>query len=155
MQTAVKTHMNVSEIMTKNPVTVHPDAKLRDALEKMEKANCHHLPVQDANGHVIGILSDRDCRLALNSPYILRERWQDEEIVNNLLVRTMMTPAPVIVEHNANAQEAARLMFTNQISSLPVMRSETLVGIVTRSDILVAFMNMFENGEKPQIETTT
>lgn len=136
--------MNVADIMTAKPVTIDQDKTLRAALETMEHVGCHHLPVTGDSGHLIGIISDRDCRTALNSPYILRERWQDDELVNTLLVRTMMTPAPIVVEPDMPAEEAARLMLKNHISCLPVMRGETLVGIVTTSDILIAFMNMHQ-----------
>jgi acetoin utilization protein AcuB len=136
--------MNVADIMTQKPVTIDQNDTLRKALELMEQVGCHHLPVLGFDGHLVGIISDRDCRTALNSPYILREKWQDDDLVNKLLVRAMMTPAPIVVEPNMNAAEAARLMIKNHISSLPVMRSETLVGIVTTSDILIAFMNMAE-----------
>jgi predicted transcriptional regulator len=59
-----------------------------------------------------------------------------------------MTPAPIIIEPHAPVVQAARLMLVNHISSLPVMRSETLVGIVTKSDILVAFMRYHEGNRK-------
>jgi CBS domain-containing protein len=92
----------------------------------------------------VGVISDRDCRYALNSPFILREKWQDEELTDNLMVRAVMTPAPIIVEPQAPASEAARLMLKHRIGCLPVMRVETLVGIVTRSDMLVAFMTIHQ-----------
>ena len=56
----------------------------------------------------------------------------------------MMTPAPIVIAPDARADEAARMMLKNQISCLPVMRDETLVGIVTRSDFLLAFMNIMQ-----------
>ena len=136
--------MNVSDIMTANPVTIKQHNTLGDALKAMERVGCHHLPVIGHDGHMVGILSDRDCRTALNSPYILREGWQDDDLINKLLVRTIMTPAPIVVEPDTPADEAARLMLKNHINCLPVMRSETLVGIVTTSDILVAFMNIYK-----------
>ena len=141
--------MNVADIMTEKPVTIDQNDTLRKALELMEQLGCHHLPVTGFDGHLVGIVSDRDCRTALNSPYILREKWQDDDLVNKLLVRAMMTPAPIVVEPSMNAAEAARLMMKNHISALPVMRSETLVGIVTTSDILIAFMNMAEGAPPP------
>jgi acetoin utilization protein AcuB len=134
--------MHVSEIMTPKPATIDQDKTLHDALEMMEAIACHHLPVTGFDGHLVGILSDRDCRTALNSPFILRERWQDDELINSLRVRSMMTPAPIVVEPDAPVVEAARLMLRNHINCLPVMRSETLVGILTTSDILIAFTQM-------------
>ena len=146
--------MNVSDIMTQKPTTARLDTTLREALELMEQIGSHHLPVLGTNSHLIGILSDRDCRTALNSPHILRERWQDEDLATHLPVRAMMTAAPIVIAPEADAEEAARLMLTNQISCLPVMRDETLVGIVTRSDILLAFMHLSQRiNYLSQVET--
>lgn len=139
--------------MTEKPVTIRSDKSLRAALELMQEHTIKHLPVLSASGHVVGIVSDRDCRYALNSPYILRDKWQDEKLADSLQVRAVMTPAPIIVEPNAPASEAARLMLTHRIGCLPVMRVETLVGIITRSDILVAFMTIHEHYEKIRKKT--
>lgn len=134
--------MNVSEIMTTQPVTIQPQATLRQALETMQKVGCHHLPVLSRERHLIGILSDRDCRTALHSPYMLHEGWQDQNLIDQLLVGAVMTPAPIVIEPDAFAEEAARLMLVNHINCLPVMRGETLVGIVTSSDVLSAFVRL-------------
>jgi acetoin utilization protein AcuB len=134
--------VNVAEIMTANPVTIPISSTLRQALELMEQIGCRHLPVVSPEDHLIGIVSDRDCRLALNSPHILRERWQDEAVINQTSIAGIMSPAPIITEPDAPAHEAARLMLANNISALPVMRAETLVGIVTTSDLLAAFIHL-------------
>jgi len=136
--------MNVVDIMTTDPIIIPATATLRAALNLMDEHHIMHLPVISKQKHLVGVISDRDCRQALNSPYILRERWQDEELLDKLDVRSFMTPAPIIVEPDAPATEATRLMLTHTIGCLPVMRAETLVGIITRSDILVAFMKMNE-----------
>ncbi len=133
--------LSVSDIMTHNPATIHLDKTLKDALILMESIGCHHLPVLSADGHLVGVLTDRDCRIALNMPATRRERWETEDNAARLRVRAMMTPAPIVVEPNTSADEAARLMLVNHIGCLPVMRGETLVGIITKSDILMAFMN--------------
>lgn len=139
--------MNVVDIMTAEPKTISPKATLRQAIQLMEDHHFMHVPVISRQKHLVGIISDRDCRRAINSPYILRERWQDETLIDSLDVRSVMSPAPIIVEPYAPATEAARLMLTHNIGCLPVMRAETLVGIVTRSDILVAFMQMYSKIE--------
>lgn len=146
--------MNVADIMTAKPTTIHRDASLREALELMERIGCHHLPVLGNDGHLIGVISDRDCRTAINSPYILREQWQDTELVNQLRVRTLMTPAPIVVPPDSSADEAAQLMLKNNISCLPVMRDETLVGIITRTDIVRAFIALHQRRQRiPQDNT--
>jgi len=134
--------MNVSDIMTQNPVTISPGNTLRDALEMMEETNCHHLPVLSSQNHLIGIITARDCRLALRLPDVVREYWQNDESATRLLVRTVMTPAPTVVTPDTTAQEAARMMMRHYVSCLPVMREETLIGIITVSDLLVAFAKM-------------
>jgi len=139
--------MNVVDIMTANPSTIRADKSLRKALELMQSQKIKHLPVISRQGHLLGVLSDRDCRHALNSPFVMRKRWQDEELTIRVQVRSVMTPAPIIIEPHAPADEASRLMLEHRIGCLPVMRGETLVGIITRSDILVAFMNIHRHYE--------
>lgn len=136
--------MNVLDIMTARPVSIRVDKTLRAALELMEEHHCKHLPVLSASGHVVGVLSDRDCRYALNSPFVRRDNWQKDELIDRLPVRAVMSPAPIIIEPDALASEAARLMLTHRIGCLPVMRGETLVGIITRSDVLIAFMTLHQ-----------
>lgn len=140
--------MNVVDIMTANPSTIRADKSLRKALELMESQKIKHLPVISRQGHLLGVLSDRDCRYALNSPFVMRERWQDEDLTIRVQVRSAMTAAPIIIEPHAPANEAARLMLEHRIGCLPVMRGETLIGIITRSDILVAFMNVHRHYEE-------
>lgn len=150
--------MFVADIMTRNPATIAHDATLDVALEIMEQVDCRHLPVLSSDSHLVGILSDRDCRLALNAPNILRERWQDEEIIKHTQIAGIMTPAPIVTEADVSATEVARLMLTHHVSALPVMRGETLIGIVTTSDLLVAFMSLVKRQEafpeEPENSTT-
>ena len=135
-----KSGMNVSEIMTKKPVTVRRNDMLYTALQKMEQAGCHHLPVMSGANHLIGIITDKDCYMALNIPLVEHDRWHENQQARQLRVKDAMTPAPIIVEPSTSAAEAARYMLVNHISCLPVMRGETLVGIITNSDILLAFI---------------
>lgn len=134
--------------MTENPITIRADKSLRAALQVMEDNHVKHLPVISSQGHLVGVVSDRDCRHALNSPFIMRERWQDEELTTRLKVRAVMTAAPIVAEPATSAEELVRLMLHHGIGCLPIMRAETIVGIITRSDILVAFMNIHRHYEQ-------
>jgi CBS domain-containing protein len=140
--------MNVIDIMTANPITIRFERPLRTALELMEQYQIKHLPAVNGLGHVVGVVSDRDCRHALNSPFVTRERWQDEALTNNIQIRAIMSSAPIVIDPHSPAVEAARLMLTHRIGCLPVMNEETLIGILTRSDILIAFMTLQRRADK-------
>ena len=132
--------MNVSDVMTAHPTTISPKATIAQALKTMEEIGCHHLPVISAEKHLIGILSVGDCQQALGKPLTKNSPPHNAPLAGVIRVSLVMTPAPIIVEPDAPAYEAARLMLEHFIGCLPVMRGETLVGIVTRSDLLMAFM---------------
>jgi acetoin utilization protein AcuB len=140
--------MNVSDIMTLKPVTIKQENTIHMALETMARVGCHHLPVIGYDGHVVGILTDKDCRTALE---LAAQHGQDSK---TLLVKTYMTAAPIVVEPDTPADEAARLMLKNHISCLPVMRVETLVGIITVSDLLIAFMNLYKRLHRTDLPAT-
>ena len=137
--------MNTADIMTRNPVTIRSDHTLREALQVMEQNDFHHLPVLSPEDHLVGIITARDCRLALRLPDVVQQYWKDEDLVDHLLVSSVMTVAPIVVEPETHIVESARMLLTNYVSCLPVMRGETLIGIVTVSDILIAFVKMYQS----------
>ncbi len=136
--------MNISEIMTVKPVTIHPANSISDALQRMRSVHCHHLPVLSSQSHLIGILSEYDCQQHLGQiqAEAVDRILDEQELAQKITVQEVMSAAPIVVEPDMTAHQAARLMLTNNIRSLPVMRAETLVGIVTTSDLLIAFMQM-------------
>jgi acetoin utilization protein AcuB len=133
----------VAEVMTRNPVTVAPEAKLGDMLRLMRTHGWRHLPVMQA-GDLIGIVSDRDIRLALNSPVTLHDRGEDDMLLETVTAEGCMTHDPMTIRADAPATEAADLMLTYQFSSLPVMREGALVGIITVSDLLRSYIKLAE-----------
>ena len=133
--------MKVSDIMTERPASVRLHSTLREVLVLMEQLNCHHMPVLNTENRLVGIISDRDCRLAMNSPYITRKYWQNDELLNSLSARMIMISSPLVTAPDVDAVEAAKIMLTERIGCLPVMYDDSLVGIITRSDILMTFIN--------------
>jgi CBS domain-containing protein len=132
--------MNVCDIMTARPTTIGSEATLAEAITAMREIGCHHLPIISAEKHLIGILSTHDCEQALGESLAKTTPPINTQLANGIPVSLVMTPAPIIVEPDAPAYEAARLMLEHFIGCLPVMRGETLIGIITRSDLLMAFM---------------
>jgi acetoin utilization protein AcuB len=105
----------------------------------MALVGCRRLPVV-SEGQVIGIVADLDIREALNSPIIMRERWQDEELMDQTTVEACMTIDPTTVAPQTPVIEAARLMRDLKIGGLPVMEGGRLVGMVTETDLLDALI---------------
>lgn len=135
--------MLVKDVMTSNLITVTTHDSLKRAMKLMENL-CRRLPVLDENGYLVGIITDRDIRLALNSPYLLRERWVDEYVQDHTTVEGHMTPNPITIDPEASLQEAANLMLSRKISGLPVVDEHTnqLVGIITVSDLMKALISI-------------
>jgi len=132
--------MRVSDIMTRDPIKIHLDDTLRTAVQLMQRHTCRRLPVVDHNGALVGIITDRDTRLALHSPFVLHERWQEDTLLDTVTVRACMTVAPITIEPNADIEEAVSLMLEHRIGGLPVLRGESVVGIVTSTDVMAAFV---------------
>lgn len=137
--------MLVKEIMTTNPITIHPQATLREALEVMDAHEFHHLPVLSSDKHLVGVVTAYECRLALRLPELARFEWERLPQIDQLRVRDVMAATFVTAEPNMSAQEAAKVMLTNYVSCLPVLLGETIVGIVTVSDILIAFVQTMQH----------
>ena len=129
--------------MTRDPVTVAPNDSIGVALKCMLDRGCRRLPVVD-QGKLVGIVSDRDLRRATNSPFVLRERWYDDFLLEHILVRACMTPNPITITPRTSMLEAAKLMRDHKIGGLPVMEGERLVGIVTETDLLNYFIRTLE-----------
>jgi acetoin utilization protein AcuB len=134
--------MNVRDIMTPRPEVIFSSSRVADAIHKMRHIGCHHLPVLSAGKHLIGVISFTDCQRALGD-HLRGELSPDVlALAERLTVSGVMTAAPIVVEPDAPAHEAAHLMLEHFIGCLPVMQGETLTGIVTRSDLLMAFMTL-------------
>lgn len=125
----------VADIMTRNPVTVTPRNAIRTAINLMREGGYRRLPVVD-RGRLVGIITDRDLRRAANSPFVVREQWYDNFILDHIEVGSCMTPNPMTIEPRASIADAARLMRNHKIGGLPVVADGQLVGIVTETDLL-------------------
>ncbi len=71
--------MFISKTMTRNTVTIDPDADILQARAKMSNNNFHHLPVVDENNFLIGIVSDRDIRSVLPSSHLADDNGMEEK----------------------------------------------------------------------------
>ncbi len=141
----------VSELMTRDVITVRPDTPLDEALGLMLNNHVRRLPVVDEAGRLVGIVSDRDVRLAADSPFL---QETPEEAVEHLAQHTVgeiMHTAVHTIEAEAPVVEAAKLMRVARVGGLPVVNDAgNLVGIITRSDLIDHLIRLLE-----PVETTT
>lgn len=133
----------LSKIMTRDPACVSSADTLRTAIDLLRGRKCRQLPVVD-DGVLVGIVTDRDVRLALNSPVILRERKEDEVLLDRVLVAECMTPDPVYLPPDASALDAARLIRDRKFGGVPIVDRGRLVGIVTETDVLTCFIDLLD-----------
>lgn len=120
--------MIVGNRMTKEPITVDPDDLLIRASHKMQAGGFRRLPVVSA-GRLVGIVSERDLR-------------EHRGYFEHTKINGVMTENPVTVTPATTLEEAAQTLVERQIGGLPVVENGRLVGIITTSDILKAFLDV-------------
>lgn len=132
--------MTVRELMTAALITAEPDTPVLDARSLMQKQRIRHLLVTDKRGELIGIVTDRDIRLNLPSQATSLSVWEINHLLTRLTVDKVMTQSVITVGPDRKARDAAQLMLEHRIGALPVVDAGRLVGIVTETDLLRAFV---------------
>ena len=131
--------LSVRDLMTASPETVTPDVTLHDVLARMNGLGCRHLPVCE-DGKLVGIVTDRDVRLAVNSPILSEEaRLPRTAVLEELVAEDCMTREPLSVASDLSAAAAADLLALHGYGALPVVDDGTLVGILSTTDYLRHF----------------
>ncbi len=133
--------MFVGQKMLKKVITITKDEKVVTAFERMRRHRIRHLPVLD-NGRLVGIISDRDIKLALIPEQVPQSQERCYYLVETTSVEEIMTSNPITVTPQTPLEEAAKLIHRYKIGSLPVVDNEELVGIITETDILEVFIEI-------------
>jgi len=131
---------NVIDSMSMSPATVAPAQTIREALAIMRQRGIRHLPVIE-NGNLAGILSDRDVRRALGREAVTTGS-PGKSFTGAAAVSEFMTAPVRTIDPAATLEDAARIMVRHKISALPVVDKGRLAGIITETDILVAFVEL-------------
>ncbi len=128
--------LRVKDLMSNTLDVVSPDAQLHEALTRMNRAGYRHLPVV-ANDKLVGIITDRDIRLAVNSPFVDADAdLTRESILDGIRVDDCMTPDPQCVSSNTPLHEVADLLTLNKFGAMPVVDEGKLVGMISYIDFL-------------------
>ena len=142
--------------MTANPFTMTPENTLPEASALMKKHSVRHLPVV-SEGRVVGVLSRGDIAAAGPSQATSLSAGEITYLLNKLKVGKVMTRDPVTISPDALLEEAATAMRDNRIEMLPVVADGELVGVITESAILDAFIELLgfrDHGTRLTVDAT-
>jgi CBS domain-containing protein len=121
--------MQVKDVMTSPAITIRDDAPLHEVAAMLAENRVSGLPVVDATGALVGVVSEADILLKeTGEPSAARTAGQ------------AMTAPPLTIEPELPIGQAARVMIGMQVNRLPVVSGGNLVGIVTRGDLVRAFV---------------
>jgi CBS domain-containing protein len=144
--------MRAHQIMTRSVVTVRPDATILEAANTMLQHHVSGLPVVDAAGKLVGIVSEGDfIRRGEIGTQRKRSRWltflmgaDATQYVreHGRKVSEVMTHDPLTIAEDATLEEIVNTMEANGIKRMPVMRDGKLVGIVSRANLLHAVASL-------------
>ena len=132
--------MLVYEYMKINPMTVSPKGTCAEAFRLMQEKEIDKLPVLAEAGHLVGIVTQKDLLYALPSSAALLSLSEIDGLFGDMTVARVMTRRVISVSEDCPLEEAARILVDNKIGSLPVMRGQRLVGMITKADIFRAMM---------------
>ena len=123
--------LRVRDAMTREVVTVGPEAGANEAWGLCREKNIRHLPVVDG-GRLVGIVSDRDLR-DVSPP---RGGQDQENTLAWVRVRDIMSTKVVTAHPLDTIDHAARVIYENRFNCLPVFAEGELAGIITSSDLV-------------------
>lgn len=150
--------MNARDLMSTNPVVVPPETPVAALAELMAARSISAVPVADAAGAPIGIVTEGDLirRLAdekpgpltwffgqFRDPSALAQRFAK---AHGATARDVMSSPPITVGEDASAEEIARLLEQRRIRRVLVVRDGRLEGVVSRADLLRAAVRPAEPG---------
>ncbi len=142
----------VKDFMTKIVTTCRKSDSLKFVLKIINKNNISRLVVTDNDGNPVGIItrntffihSHNFKKRSMKSP----DYWNSSEFSSSRTVATLLYQDLLTVNLEEDLAKAARLMINNIVSGLPVVeKNRTLVGIITKSDVVRAFSQVESNSQ--------
>ncbi len=125
----------LSVVMTRGPATVEESAPISDAAAEMAAGGFRHLPVVDATGALVGMISERDLRARLGTDVARFADATADALAEPVL--EVMTPDPVSLPPGATLAQALEVFADERVGAIPVVDDgDRPVGIVSYVDLL-------------------
>lgn len=123
--------LTARDVMTKSPVSIHPDVSIFEAINILLKNNVTGMPVLDDHHHLVGILSEYDCLRVLASSDFYEANEASTDRVAQYMTRQVKTIHP-----NLGIYMVAQELLTQGVQRLAVVEDGLHVGMVTRAHVL-------------------
>jgi CBS domain-containing protein len=130
-------YRSVGQFMTQDLFTVRPDDIVDFAATLMDWRHVRHVPVEDDDGRLVGLVSHRALLRLVAQGRIGRD--------HKVTVEEIMKRDPVTVQPETPTVDAIRIMRELKLSCLPVTHKQRLVGIVTEHDLIVVASRLLES----------
>ncbi|MEI6201960.1 MAG: CBS domain-containing protein [Enhydrobacter sp.] len=135
--------MRAKDVMSEGITSLTYDATVQEAVELLVNTGVSAMPVLDKNGIMIGIVSEADLIRHARSEAWDRELRQEASIARSFArpVTEVMTEKVLTVDENMPLVEVAKLMSTQRVKRVPVTRDKSVIGVVSRVDLLKALLS--------------
>ncbi len=146
--------MLVRDWMTADPQTVTAATPVMEAMQQLRDGGYRRLPVV-RDGKLVGIVTDRDLKEATPSKATSLSVYELNYLLSKLTIKEVMTAPVMTIGPEDAIEEAALLMETHRVSGLPVVDHGKLVGILTITDLLrafVRFLGLREGGTRVTVD---
>ncbi len=131
--------MKIEDVMNEEVILAEENEQISHARNLMLKHGYSRILVVNQEGKPVGILTEKDLtrKMRSNGP-----KWK-RRTIDKISIRRVMTPNPLTITPFREVQEAVELMIKNDISSVPVVDGDEVVGIVTKSDLMEFYRQKF------------
>jgi CBS domain-containing membrane protein len=143
--------LTTRDLMTEDLIALRDSDSLLEAHKAMERARIRHLPIVDAAGAFVGLLTHRDLLAASVSRLADIDQATQEEIYAAIPIHEVMRADVAMASPELPLRQAAEVLLTQKYGCLPVVESGKLVGILTASDFIrlsLDLMDALEANEK-------
>jgi acetoin utilization protein AcuB len=123
--------MKISTLMISDPITITENASIEKAIEVMKINSIRHLPVVAKGKRLKGFVTLADLKQGLIP-----------SMVGDVSLADLMIKDPIVVDPDDDVEIAAKIIYNHKIGGIPVVKRSKLVGIITETDILRAFIDM-------------
>lgn len=155
--------MNAADVMIHQVITIRPDSTIRDLAALLVTKHISAVPVTDANGKLVGIISEGDLLRRSETDTGRRRPWWLAALTSNetlttefikshsRIVSDVMTRHVIVARPDTPLHEIATLLEQNRIKRVPIVEGDTIVGLVSRANLVQALASWHSAISPPTI----